>query len=97
MKTSVIPDNPSTKHLQYLANHFNEKLGNMLDLACFRVKKLRPPQFRRDHGQLQTSIDRQREIFQLILDNSHPSPGQSSSILIDCDKVDNLAMKLFLK
>ena len=97
MKTSVMPDNPSVKHLKYLANHFNEKYGNMLDLASFRVKKLRPLQFRRDHGQLQTSIDRQGEIFKLILDNSHPSPGQSSSILYDCDKVDNLAMKFFVK
>ena len=97
MKTSVIPDNPSENHLKTLASHFNVKYGNMLDLACFRSKKTRPLQFRRDHGQLHTSIDRQLQIFQLILENSHPAPGQDSSMLLDCEKIENLAMKLFLK
>ena len=97
MKTCVIPDTPSIKHLKNLAKHFNVKYGNMLDLASFRTKTQRPMEFRRDEGQLQKSTERQLEIFQLIIDNAHPAPGQKSSILLQCDKVKNLTMKLFLR
>ena len=97
IKTSVIPDTTSMAHLKTLANHFNIKYCNLLDLASFRTKMQRPIEFRKDYGQLQTSIDRQFIIFQLILDNAHPAPGQNSSIVYECVKEKNLAMKLFLR
>ena len=97
MKSSVIPDTPSIQHLKNLANHFNVKYGNMIDLATSRTKMQRPLEFRREEGQLKASADRQQEIFQLILDNSHPAPGRDSTILKECSKIKNLAMKFFLR
>ena len=97
MKTSLIPDTPSMQHLKNLAKHFNVKYGNMMDLADSRAKMVRPLEFRSDHGQLKASTTRQMEIFQLILDNSHPAPGRNSTVLKECSTVKNLAMKFFLR
>ena len=69
----------------------------MIELANFRRKLELPPEFRVDHGQLRTSTERQIEIFDFILDNSHPAPGKDSSILMACEKVENIAMRCFLR
>lgn len=97
IKSSVIPDTPSIQHLKNLAKHFNVKYSNLMDLASFRTKMHRPLEFRRDEGQLKASTDRQMAVFQLIFDNSHPAPGQDSTILKECSKIKNLAMKFFLR
>ena len=93
----MIPESPSKKFLTSLATQLNVKYSSLLDLASSRIKMELPPKQRIDTNQLKISLDRQAEIYDAILHNSHPAPGQNSITKYATKKVKNLGMKLFLR
>ena len=93
----MIPQSPSKKFLTSLASQLNVKYSSLLDLASMRLKMELPAKQRTDTDQFRISLERQAEIYQAILDNSHPAPGQNSCVMYSTKKVRNLGMKMFLR
>ena len=93
----MIPASPSETFIDALAHQFNDRSEYLLELAASRINLELPSKHRVDAGQLKISVSRQADIFDEILRNAHPVPGQNSSIKIATNKVVNLPMKLFLR